>query len=229
LDTTKENEIVENQQDDSDNKSINGNTDLIAELIEEYIEKFMEKDFWIAVRYCYKWNMTNDIKFNIKEPSDFIFELLELILAGKRKVYIDSYDKFKGSIYYHLKNTMLTYFKCDKKYDEGENKNREESLEGNENDGDENYKKMYDNGNYVDAEDAIFNDLENEELRERLFSLFNENNDKEVEEILVLDLILKGYSREEISKELGLSVDQVTNIRKRIDRRILKNKNKIFY
>lgn len=198
------------------------------ELIENYIKKFIKENITQAIYFCKKWEGTNGIYFRAKEIEDFIFEILDLILEGRRKVYTDTYDKFKGSVFYHLNKSMLTYFRCNKNEDEIENKSKEISLEGIKINDEENYSLMYRTGNYKDVENEIFDNLENEELRKKIFSLFDENDEKESEEILVLEEILNGLTREEIAKELGLTVEKVTNIYKRIKRKILKNKNKIF-
>lgn len=220
--------LIENEKIVDEKPNLSENDDIIDGSAEKkllkigYVKRFVKYELTNAEKYCYSWDLTNGITFKSEEPKDIIFNLLELIIENKRKVYIDSYDKFKRSVYQHIKWVMLTFFKCGKNFGKDENKNREISLEESEINEEENYKMMYDSGNYEDAEDAILKDLENEDLRKRIFSLFDENNDKEADEILVLELILKGYTREEISNELGISVDQFTNIQKRIKRKIRK-------
>ncbi len=227
LRVTAKNRNVEEQFSEAELVSKNTNDFENKELIENYIKKFIKENLSQAIYFCKKWDGTNGIYFRAKETEDFVFEILNLIFEGKRKVYTDSYDKFKGSVFYHLSKSMLTFFKCNKDDKGTENKSITISLEELKKNEEENYSLMYESGNYNNVEDEIFKGIENEELREKIFSLFDENDEKEAEEILVLEEILKGLTREEIAKELGLRVEQVTNIYKRIKRKIIKNKNKI--
>lgn len=222
-----EKRIVEEQQKENSLSEENSNNVDNIELIEEYVKKFVKENLSQAIYFCKKWDGTNGIYFRAKETEDFVFEILDLILEGRRKVYTDFYENFKGSVFYHLNKSMLTFFRCNKNENEIENKSKEISLEGTKINDEDNYSLMYKTGNYKDVQNEIFDNLENEELREKIFSLFDENDEKESEEILVLEEILKGLTREEIAKVLGLRVEQVTNIYKRIKRKILKNKNKI--
>lgn len=182
----------------------------------------MKNDFYKAVYYCQKWNGTNNIYFREKDPDDFVLVILEKILDGKRKCYLEDYEHFKGSVYFHLRNEMLTYFQCKKKK-EPENV----------------YYIEIENSNIVSYDDERFyedyseeivkgllSEIDSDDIKNKLFSLFDPNED--IEEIVVFEEILKGKTREEIAEDNKLSLNEVTNIRKRIFRKIRKHINTIF-
>ncbi|MCX7797364.1 MAG: hypothetical protein N2249_01930 [Melioribacter sp.] len=186
-------------------------------LINDYVEKFCKENLYGAIYYCKQWDGTNGINFGGKGPEDIVLETLELILQGKRKVYLESYENFKNSVYYHLKNTLLTKFGCRKKKVEEEsphyiNINEFKAISYCD---DEYYEEYEEQG-----DKELVESIEIKELIEKLFSLFDQ--DKEVEELLVLEGYLSGKKREEIAEDLGISVKDVTNIKKRIIRRVLK-------
>lgn len=187
------------------------------ELLLLYTKEFLKEDIMNCVYYCSKWNGTNEIYFAAKLPEDFIFDLLGRINEGKRKVYTDAYKYFKGSVYYHLKNELLTYFNCRKKKelteDSSENFFTREVCE--------NY---FEDGEYADGAEDVINRITQNELHAEIFRMFNP--DEDIEEILVLDEILKGKKRAQIAEALGLPVKEVTNIQKRIHTRIEKNFDK---
>lgn len=208
------------------------NKELVADCIEEedenfteehrevlllYTKKFIKEDLVNIDRFCYLWNGTNGIRFKSVLPDDLVFKVLGLINEGRRICYNKSYKHFKSSVYYHVKNELLTYFNCRKKIDL-----REESPESifTLNDA-ENY---FEECAYADGAEDILGNLENDELSERIFSLFDPK--KEIDEVSVLSEMLKGEKREEIAESLNKSVDEVTNIRKRIYRKIGKHFNK---
>ncbi|MEJ5352744.1 MAG: hypothetical protein WHS65_14265 [Melioribacteraceae bacterium] len=189
--------------------------------INEYINIFCKNDFYNAVYYCHKWNGTNGIYFREKGPEDFVMYILGRIAEGKRKVYLDDYNKFKCSVYYHLEHEMLTYFCCRKKKVAEEFPNYTSVIESNiVSFNDEEY---FENCN--DDDKIIISTVEKNELKELLLSLFDP--DEETEDWFVLEGYLSGKKREEIAEDLGLNVDKVTNIKKRIIRKLSKNKNLI--
>ncbi|MEG8988143.1 sigma-70 family RNA polymerase sigma factor [Ignavibacteria bacterium 4148-Me] len=183
--------------------------------IYEFINIFIKNDFNNASYYCYTWNGTNGIYFREKRPEDFVLHILELVIEGKRKVYLESYNTFKNSIYYHLKNEMLTYFKCRKKLVEEENPHyiNVDDSKIVPYDDDINYENNND-----PRESEILNYVENNEIKEKLLNLIDPEN--ELEEWLVLNAYLEGKKREEIAEDLGISVNEVTNIKKRIIRKL---------
>lgn len=182
-----------------------------------YTKKFIKENLVNIDRFCYLWNGTNGIRFKSVLPDDLVFKVLGLINEGRRICYTKSYKHFKGSVYYHVKNELLTYFNCRTKVDL-----TEEAPESifTLNDA-ENY---FEEGAYADGAEDMLRNLENDEIRERIFSLFDPK--KEIDEVSVLREILKGEKREEIADSLNKSVDEVTNIRKRINRKIEKHFNK---
>lgn len=87
------------------------------ELLLSYTKKFIQDDKRGAEIYCYNWNGTNNVYFKSRQPEDLIFKVLEGINEGRRICYTKSYKHFTGSVYYHLRNELKTYFKCWKKND----------------------------------------------------------------------------------------------------------------
>jgi DNA-directed RNA polymerase specialized sigma24 family protein len=187
------------------------------ELLLEYTNKFIKDNLMNITHYCYQWNGTNGIRFKIVLPEDLVFKVLGLINEGRRIFYSKSYRHFKGSVYYHVKNELLTFFNCRKKTDLTEDSPESLFILNDA----ENY--FEEDAYAYDAED-ILGKMENNELREAMLSLFDPNDD--IDEILVLEEILNNKKREEISEALKITVDEVTNIRKRINRKIEKNINK---
>lgn len=184
-------------------------------LISQYTTEFIRKDKMNANYYCNNWNGTNGIYFGVKMPEDFIMDILARINEGRRKCYLKDYRTFRNSVYYHLRNEMLTYFKC--------TENKKKNALKNENiiplDGavllsyDDNIDYKFEhNGN-----ENIIENIEKEELQRKLLELFDPNI--EVEEILVLEGILEGKKRWEIAEDLGITENDVTVIQKRIFRK----------
>lgn len=183
------------------------------EKILEYIKHFIKTDKCKTIWYCMKWNGSNGRWFGAKLPEDFIMELLSGFLRGK-KCYTKTYKHFLGSVYFHLKFMMLSYFK----YGDKENSEcREVKLSETEA---ENY---IENGGYADGAEVIFSGIEESELRENVISLFD--SQKEIEEIFVLEEIFNGGKREEIAIELGIGPQDYTNIVKRIKAKLKKRLN----
>lgn len=178
-----------------------------------YIEHFLKNDRCSAIWHCMQWNGSNGRWFGAKLPEDFIMELLAGFIKGKI-CYTKSYKHFLGSVYFHLNFAMKSYFK----YREGE---RCENCEVTFSEADA--EKYIERGGYAEGAEVIFSGIENNELRERIISLFDPQ--KEVEELFVLDEIFKGGKREEIAKELGISPDYCTNIFKRISNKVKKRLN----
>ena len=184
------------------------------ELLLRYTTKFINEGKRGAEFYCFGWNGINNIYFRSKQPEDLIFKVLEGINEGRRICYIESYKHFTGSVYYHLRNELKTYFKSRKKDDITEDKPENLfTVEDAEN--------FFENGAYTDGAEEILKGLENNELREKLFSLFDPA--KEADEVAVLNEILTGWKREEIAENLNFTAAKVTNIQKRIYRKIHKN------
>lgn len=180
----------------------------------EYQKIFMKNGYYNAVYYCQRWNGTNNIYFREKEPEDFVLEILERILEGKRMCFLNDYEHFKGSLYFHLRYEMLTYFRCRKKKEP-------ENIYFIENES-SNIVSYDDEQFYEEYCDEIVNGLLSEidfnDIKHKLFSIFDHN--EEIEEITVLEGIIEGKTRKEIAEDTGLSLNEVTNIKKRIFRKI---------
>ena len=210
---------------DKDNKALNAEQTIEEqelssiekeELLLSYTTKFIHENKRGAELYCFGWNGINNVYFRSRQPEDLIFKVLEGINEGRRICYTESYKHFTGSVYYHLRNELKTYFRVRKKEDITE-------------DSPENFftlteaENFFEEGSYADGAEDIIKTLENNELREKLFRMFDPI--KEADEIDVLNEILSGYKREEIAKNLNKTVTDVTNIQKRVKRKIHKNFN----
>ena len=77
-----------------------------------------------------------------------------------------------------------------------------------------------DDGEYADNAGDALSEIERKEIRKAIFELFDPEKDEI--EILVLKEVFLSEKREEIAVTLNISVDEVTNIQKRINRRIRK-------
>lgn len=186
----------------------------------EYQKIFIKNDYYNAVYYCQKWNGTNNIYFREKEPEDFVLGVMEKILEDKGKFYLEDYEHFKGSIYYYLRNEMLTYFCRKKKEPENVYYIEIENSKIVSYDDEQFYEEYCD-----EIVKGLIAEIESNDFKNKLLSIFDPNED--IYEIVVLEGILEGKTREEIAKENGLSLNEVTNIRKRIIRKIRKNINSI--
>jgi len=176
----------------------------------EYIKEFDKQDKFRAISFCYSWNGTNGRYFNSKDPEDYLMEILAKMLDGK-KCYTNSYKAFRGSVYYHLKNEMLSYFHL--REDEiNKGKNAELSFSNAEN--------LINEDLYFESAELIYGGVELEEIKNKVFSSFDAET--EVEEVIVLEEILKGGKRDEIAKALGIKPSDYTNILKRIKTKLIK-------
>lgn len=178
-----------------------------------YITQFLKDDKANAVYYCKKWTNNNERKFRAIEPEDLVFKVLEGIYEGKI-CYTKSYKHFIGSVYFHLKFALLSHFKIKKKdtlgEDDPENLFTETRAEN-----------FFLNEEYADGAKNVLGKMEDAELREAIFSVFDPNVD--IEEIFVLEEIFKGDKRSEIADALGMTEKELDVIRKRVFRRIEKN------
>lgn len=216
----EENEIYLKEEKENVNKIVL-NAEEEKHLIEDYVEEFMKTDFFNIIHWCKKWEGTNGKYFKAILPEDIVINILERALEGKRKCYLASYKHFRNSIYYHVKNELLTFFRNGNKDVTNEtNYNIEDSYD------EESIELFLEKGLYVDGIEEILENYEKQELINRIFELFDQ--DKETMEIFVMEEIMKGGKRNEIADSLGISVNEVTNIQKRIKRKIDNNKNKIF-
>ena len=176
------------------------------ELKNRYVNEFYNKDYYRAINWCANWNGTNGRVFGAKCPEDFIIEMLENILFKDWKCYLKSYEHFRNSVYYHLKNAMLNYFSTERAY--------KNILLGDEPD------TTFENEIIDYGNETIFADLEANEITEQIKTQL-EKEDR-VEEFLVFELLLENYNRTDIANELNLSVDKVTNIKKRLQQVVRK-------
>ncbi|KAF0151077.1 MAG: hypothetical protein FD143_2243 [Ignavibacteria bacterium] len=178
----------------------------------EYIKKFDKHDKYRAISFCYSWNGTNGRYFNGKEPEDYIMEILAKFFNGK-KCYTDSYETFRSSIYHYLKYEMLSFFHI-KENEPNKGKNSEIAFTFADK------EQLLNEELYFEGAEIIYSGVELDELREIIYSCFDNNS--EIEEIFVLGEIFNGGKREEIAKTLGITTDDYTNILKRIKSKILK-------
>jgi hypothetical protein len=183
-------------------------------LRECYTKQFIYDDLNRIIFYCTGWNGTNGICFNGIQPEDIVFKVLELICEGRRKCYTESYRNFRNSVYMHVKFELLTYFNCRKKEkmseDSPENGFTETAAEVH-----------FDEALYADKAENVLGKFERKDIREAIKDLFDPNED--IDELSVLDLIFLGYKRWEVAEDLKITVAEVTNIQKRIIRRIIKH------
>lgn len=197
--------------------------------IREYLDNFIKHDKLNAIYHCINWSKTTGRKFTFKQPEDFVMELAELIYEGRRKCYLESYYYFKGSIYYHLSNMMKNYFGYNSKDDNNELDNENNisfSFSEKEIEFTEDFIDLNNAETYINGFDEIINKLYNEEEYENILKIFNQDDENESEEYLVVLYLVDNYKREEIAKELGISVEKVTNIKKRIKRKLIHYYNK---
>lgn len=185
-------------------------------LIIEYIIKFMKKDYYKTILFCMKWEKRDKVLFKAKEPEDIVMKILELFYIDNNKCYLKSYYTFKISVYKYVKWELLSLLRKEKRMESLNNIICEDDEVDYED-----KKKYFEEGLYVDGVEELFKNIEQEEMQKSIFDCFDSN--KDIEEIMVLEEILSGKSREEIANSLQITVDEVTNIKKRINRKISKN------
>lgn len=185
-----------------------------SDLLIKYVEKFIDQELMKITNWCWKWSGGKDISFNHLQPEDFVFKVLELINEGRRKCYTKSFIHFKNSVYYHVHNELLSFFKFGSSdsilEDDSINLVSLEDVE-----------EFFESGEYVIGGEDILAEIEKEDIRENLLNLFDPND--EIEEISVLEEIFNNHKRADIAACLQLTVDDVTNIQKRIIRRLEKH------
>lgn len=188
-----------------------------SDLICEYINRFCREDKYGALFYCKRWDGTNNQYFCEKQPEDFLMEVLEGIFKGKT-CFLKSYNTFKGSVYFHLRFRMLSYFKCRniKKVDESSPENQFTLIEA---------ENFYDSDKFYSGCEEIFEGVEKGELINTIFSMLDP--EKDIEEILYLEEYLKGGKREAIADALGITPVECSEIQRRLIKKISKNKMSI--
>lgn len=188
-----------------------------SKLIYEYINQFCRQDMYAAILFCKKWDGTNSHYFCEKQPEDFVMEVLEGIFKGKR-CYLNSYTTFRGSVYFHLRFKMLSYFKCRniKKIDESSPENNFTLNEA---------EYFYDSDQFYSGCEEIFDGVEKGEIINTIFSMLDP--EKDIEEILYLEEYLKGGKREAIAGALGITPIECSEIQRRLIKKITKNKMSI--
>jgi len=187
------------------------------EVILKFTKQFIKEDLKGIIYYCYKWEGTTGYLFKSILPDDLVFKVLGLLNEGRRICYLKTYKYFRSSVYYHVKNELLTLLRCGKRkplLTEDSEENLFTLFEA---------EVFFDEGLYADGSEAIVENIENDELRERLFSIFDTGS--EGEEIAVLERLLAGDKRNEAAKTLGFSGDKITAVMKRINRKIEKRFN----
>lgn len=182
----------------------------------KFARQFLAENFFGAFLFCCKWNGTNGRTFRDRLPEDFIMIILEKVIEGKA-CNTESYISFRDSIYFHLKMAMLNYFypKNEKEYvyldsDEDSSETNPNSLQFGE-------ELSY-------CSESFLDDFESEDIIEKVYSLFD--HDTEVEEIMYLEEFLKGGKRENIAHSLGITQDECTVIKKRVNRKMNERWNK---
>lgn len=184
------------------------------EKILSFIKVFIKNDKYKAIGYCNSWNGTCGRYFKGKEGADYVIETLTALLDGK-KCFTENYQVFKGSVYYHLRKQMLTYFHL-KENEPNEGKNSEISFTNAES------KDLLNEENYYGGAEEIYKRVEITEVREEIFNCFDRK--KDTVEIKFLEEVFKGGKRRAIAAKLGITPDEYTNISKRIKVRLIKSK-----
>ena len=188
-----------------------------GKLLLDYTKKFIDEEMENIVFYCYEWNGTTGIFFRSELPEDLIYKILERINEGRRICYTKTFKHFRGSVYYHVKHELLTFFNCRKKDDLTEDSPENFFTE-------KNAETFFEDGAYADGAEDILSRIERNERREAILALFDPN--KDIEEISVLEEYFLNKKRGDIAESLKLTCDEVTIIQKRINRRIEKYFNK---
>lgn len=187
------------------------------EVILKFTKQFIKEDLKGIIYYCYKWEGTTGYLFKSILPDDLVFKILGLINEGRRICYLKSYVHYRNSVYYHVKNELLTLLRCGKRKPPLTEESEENLFTVSE------AEVFFDEGTYADGSEDIVETIENKELRERLLSLFDAES--EGEEIAVLERLLEGDKRNEAAETLGFTGDKITAITKRINRKIEKRFN----
>ena len=176
------------------------------------IEKAMTKEFYeLLVKYSLKRLSTFfNIKYNFEKGirgimiQDMIQETLErLIKEGGRNWYKDRFKDIKRQIISSLDsviyNTVSTHLKKDNE--------TFEILENSE-------IEITDNEEYNNLLEICHNELKRLDLTDHEILLFE-------------PYIIQGMKRQVISELLGISLNELTNIKKRLDRKLPLLKNKL--
>lgn len=183
-----------------------------------FIKEFIKHDKYCVLVKCSSWFYSRCRKPLLPLcPEDLLFKVLEDFYLGNRKCYIDSYQRFKNSVYFAVESELKKLFNIRKK-----NCISEESIE--------NYFIPFinnDNSNEIEYTKEISCDdqYEKHEIIELIRGELIKKNS--LEELKVFDEILKGGKRKEIADALKITERDVTNIEKRMFRRI-KNKIKLY-
>ncbi len=187
------------------------------EVILKFTKQFIKEDLKGIIYYCYKWEGTTGYLFKSILPDDLVFKILGLINEGRRICYLKSYVHYRNSVYYHVKNELLTLLRCGKRKPPLTEDSEEVLFTVSE------AEVFFDEGAYAVGSEDIVETIENKELRDSLLSLFDAES--EGEEIAVLERLLEGDKRNEAAETLGFSGDKITAITKRINRKIEKRFN----
>ena len=174
----------------------------------QYVKLFLEQDYNKAIYYCQRWALGYGRNFTAKKPEDLLYEIIENIIDPNKnwECYLKSYIHFRNSVYYHLKNALKNYFCSDK--------NKEITSISDET------EKTF-NGELIDHGDIkIYEQIDYQEMIDRIKQrLENENR---IEEYFSFELLLEDYRREDIAEKLNLPQSEITNIKKRLQRIVVK-------
>ncbi len=177
--------------------------------IKEFIDEFYDKHYKSMLRVCLEKLKMNDIFSDVEDIAlDLIEDTILAIIEGRRKVNLSDYNKFKESVYYHLFNRLKDFVNPKK------NKHSRKRI----------ISLIDDEGNYSDIADEIKDhfdltkSIEDKETVEKLKSILSEK------ELKVFELFVSGFKRKEIAQELSIKPEDVSNIFKRIFRKV-KNHN----
>lgn len=175
------------------------------ELMKNYIKQIVEKEYRRLLFRCLKFFNGKKFKSIDIEPNDVISNVIELILNAKRKINLTSYKTFRNSFHFILKNYLIDFCNV--------NKNKYNSLKVSfSSEEDEDYEYMGEFSGDINISD----DYERKEIIEKIREILKPYK----EEFEVFELMSKGYERDEIAKKLNVSSSDVTNIRKRIVRKL---------
>lgn len=177
--------------------------------IKEFINEFYRKDCKSMLRVCFEKLKMNDILSDVEDIAlDLIEDIILAIIEGRRKVNLSDYKKFTESVYYHLFNRLKDFVNPKK------NKHSRKRI----------ISLVDDEGNYIDIAEEIKDhfdltkSIEDKETIEKLKSILSEK------ELKVFELFVSGFKRKEIAQELSIKPEDVSNIFKRIFRKV-KNHN----
>jgi hypothetical protein len=181
-----------------------------AEEIASQIELIMTADFFKKLmaysikRFSLKFGIKYDIDrgYNGQKVEDIISSLmLSFLDDGGRNWYKDQHPEFIDQLYSSLDSEIYNVIK----------KNSREIASS----------ALDETAHFIDV-----NDMEYQELFSFCLKHLEELG-ADIDELLVFECISKGLKRGKIAEELDIPPDKITQIKKRLDRKIILLKNKL--